>query len=221
MTKTALQRKKCDPLTADLKERIRCEFVRGINNEDGEYEEPSIKRLAADHNVNRHTLMAACNAADWRKQKREYKEKHQEERDKRHAEYMAELAAPFDAALLKAASTLSRKIGASVEKAASVTDEGDMTSTEARNHATTLSTLQKAKNLALGQATEITKVEGVKNDEITSLLSHLWGSQGSAVGKGADRESGSGNAPDEPPAASDNAPDNAVEGNPPAEPKSS
>ena len=178
--------RKVNKPTPDLIKKARDYFVHGRYDDDGVYHEPSLMEAAREFNLNRGTVTSYAQKDEWRRCKREYKEMHREEMDKQHAEMMARLAAPVEVNVVKHAAILSGKILKAAENAAEVSDDGGMSSGEARNNANTMSVFQKSVKLAKGEAGEITKVEGIRNDEISGYMQALWGRTDGGEGEAGD-----------------------------------
>ena len=160
-----------NPLTTALEETIRGEFVYGVLDDAEVRQWPSINALTKTHNVNPRTLQTRARKGRWLQARIDYRDEQRAQLDVERAKVIAKEGAKGDTMVIRGANAGIARIVDRFEKTERIADEdGDMTSTESRNLATTLQLLHKASKLAQGEANEIREVKGLHDTEIQGII---------------------------------------------------
>ena len=166
-------------LTDELRMEIRDEFVHGTSNEEGVRAFPSIDQLYQRHDVARPTLYRAAKREDWQKQKNQYQSELQTKQDHERLEAMLKSGKRLDDNALAIAQAMLTKIGRRLQQAMALEqsdpDSELISPVELKDLSVVAANAQKIGKLALGEATDISKVSAdVTNPEaFRSVMAQL------------------------------------------------
>jgi len=163
-------------MTDELRMEIRDEFVHGYPNDEGAMAYPSIDQLYQRHDVSRPTLYRAAKREDWQKQKNQYQSELQAKQDQERLEAMLKSGKRLDDNALAIAQAMLTRIGRRLQRAIKLEQDSPtnqdgservwMTSVEFKDLSIVAANAQKVGKLALGEATDISKVSAdVTNPE--------------------------------------------------------
>ena len=166
-------------LTDELRMEIRDEFVHGSPNGEGARAYPSIDQLYRRHDVSRPTLYRAAKREDWQKQKNQYQSELQAKQDQERLEAMLKSGKRLDDNALTIAQAMLTRIGRRLQQAMRLEQDSPgeeaMTPLELKDLSIVAANAQKIGKLALGEATDISKVSAdVTNPEaFRSVMAQL------------------------------------------------
>ena len=147
-------------LTEDLSSKILIEYLEGELQEDGSRQTISLDKLVEKHGVARATLFRRADKEKWNDQRTEFLAKARKQiKDNRIKDLVTE-SGKLDKASLAIANGLLSRVANKLSQAQAADRAGDdiLSAEQIRALANTALTAQKIGKLALGEASEITKV---------------------------------------------------------------
>lgn len=148
-------------LTDELKLKIKQEFVEGFE-EDGKKHWPSIDELVKRHDVSRATLFRKAKDEEWQKAKNHFQTQLEEEQEQMRIQSLVSEAKKLDSNSLQIAQAMLSRVGRSLQRAIEAErvdpSQVGMSPQELRELSHVAANAQKIGKLALGEATEISKV---------------------------------------------------------------
>lgn len=147
-------------LTQDLSDKMLLEYCEGELQEDGSRQVTSLDKLVAKYGVARATLFRRADKEDWSQQRTEFIAKTRSEIKNNRAKDIVAEAGKLDKASLAIATGLLGRVASKLSRAQAEDRNGNdtLSAEQIRALANTALTAQKIGKLALGEASEITKV---------------------------------------------------------------
>ena len=154
-------------LTQDLKEKIRTEFVQGIDEENGQRKTFTLDELITKHNVAKSTLYRVANKDNWRLEKERFQQEYLLTIDRQRIKNLAEESKRFDNTSLTLARALIQTIGANIRKNTEDMNAGkkSLQPTQVNALANAALSTQKLAKIALGETTEKVELNGNITEE--------------------------------------------------------
>ena len=168
-----------EKFTDSLKNKIKTDFIEGVIIE-GERVFLSIEALAERHSVSRATIYRHSNPSkeDWQKQKNRFQTKLNEEIEENRLKNLAKDAIILDKNSLNIAQAMLQRVARRIARANEEEREQGieaLNASELRELSNVAEKAQKIGKLALGEASQITKVSADVSapESYTSLIRHL------------------------------------------------
>lgn len=150
-------------LTDELKLMIKQEFIEGFEV-NGKRHWPSIEELTDRHKVSRATLYRKAKSEEWQKSKNNFHTQLETEYEEARISTLVAEAQKLDSNSLQIAQAMLARVGRAIQKAMELErvdpSNTKMTVQELRELSHVAVNAQKIGKLALGEATEISKVSG-------------------------------------------------------------
>tara|TARA_R100000773_G_scaffold22815_1_gene20128 strand:+ start:25912 stop:26460 length:549 start_codon:yes stop_codon:yes gene_type:complete len=142
-------------LTAELKEKIRIEYVQGFESETGERKLFNIDELAKKHDVAQTTLYRAAQTDGWKQQRQEFQQEYLTRLDAERAENLVSESKKFDNTSLSLAKLLMATVGQQLRKNQEAEQSGGKGINPSQLYSLSNAALsaQRLAKLALGEAT--------------------------------------------------------------------
>jgi hypothetical protein len=143
-------------LTETLKQKIRNDFVQGLDNEKGLKEMPSLEDLIKKYNVPKSTLYRVSNKENWKEQRKMFQDKYQEKLDNERIKNFQQVAKKIDSNSIAIAQTFLTNVGQALQKNMQDVQNGrqGMQPQQLNSLANVALTAQKIAKIALGESTE-------------------------------------------------------------------
>ena len=157
------------PLTLDLAETIRQEYVSGITDENGTRTYPSIDYLVEKHNVAKATLFRRMKAQNWKSQRTKFELELSQKKDIHKRDELAKESINFDGRNLNLAKAIQQQVShllqGAMREIAQDQRRRPFTPVALERLANALSITQKIGRLSLGESTENNSVHATINQE--------------------------------------------------------
>jgi len=164
-----------EKITDQKLEKLRLEYVEGIEDAEGVRSYPTVDALCKSHNVSRATLYRKSVSQNWQQQRNQWQDVFNSERNRLRAEKFAKQGERLDSKALFIAqgvlSSLGRKVRTTLEAEENEIQELILSLTEMKDLTEAGLKAQKMGKLALGEAAEITKV--TTDEHIPASLSRI------------------------------------------------
>jgi hypothetical protein len=143
-------------LTETLKQKIRNDFVQGIDGEKGLKEMPSLEDLIKKYNVPKSTLYRVSKKEDWKEQKNLFQNKFQAKLDEERIKNLQQVAKKIDSNSIALAQTFLTSVGQALQKNMLDVQNGKtgIQPHQLNSLANVALTAQKVSKVALGESTE-------------------------------------------------------------------
>lgn len=165
-------------LTDELRLKIKQEFIEGFEV-DGARHYPSVDELVKRHDVSRATLFRKAKDEEWQKAKNNFHSKLESEQEQIRIQTLVTEAKRLDTNSLQIAQAMLSRVGRTLQRAIEAEREDPsiqrMSAQELRELSHVAANAQKIGKLALGEATEISKVNANVNapESFQNLLGRM------------------------------------------------
>ncbi len=159
---------KQNKLTKELAEKIRIQYVQGIDEGTADRRYKTIEALAVEHKVPRGTLYRWAQKGAWKSQQERFHEQYLQKVDAERIKELAQESKKFDSNALGLAKILMNEVGMTLQLNQQKRTSGDLenilTPIQISQLSTTALTAQKLGKLALGESTENMKLNAEISD---------------------------------------------------------
>lgn len=155
-------------LTKELAEKIRIQFVQGIDEGTSERRYKTLEALAVEYNVARPTLYRWAKKESWKSQQERFHEEFLQKVDAQRIKELSQESKKFDSTALGLAKILMNEVGMSLQINQQARAGGDfdnvLTPIQISQLSNTALTAQKLGKLALGESTDNMKLNAEISD---------------------------------------------------------
>ena len=143
-------------LTETIKQKIRNDFVQGIDNDKGLKDLPSLEDLIKKYNVPKSTLYRVSKKENWKEQRIRFQKQFQEKLDQERINNLYKIAKKIDTNSVTLAQTFMSSVGQSLQKNMQDMQSGrsGIQPHQLNSLANVALTAQKIAKIALGESTE-------------------------------------------------------------------